>query len=218
MTRQFQFKGKLIRVLTTTRRLPNGRKAQLDIVKHPGAVLIVPFLDRDRLILIHQFRPVLNTYLYELPAGTLNPGERPLACAGRELMEETGYRAGKLTKIGKIFPVPGYSTEVITIFKAEKLKRFELSFKNLSFPNALVPTLVSLGRNPDRIVGIGNPHKTMTGPPTKTFGGDNFGQKDPDEIIQVRPMTRLQIKNLFRRGRINDAKTISALAFCGILY
>ena len=160
MTRQFQFKGKLIKVVTKTRLLPNGRRANLEIVEHPGAVLIVPFLDANRLILIHQFRPVLNTYLYELPAGTLNPGERPLACAGRELIEETGYRAGKLTKIGKIFPVPGYSTEVITLFKAENLKR------------------------------------------TK-----QIAQKDLDEVIEVRPMTRGQIKNLFRRGRINDAKT-----------
>ncbi len=172
MSRSFQFKGKLIKVVTQTRRLPNGRWANLEIVQHPGAVLIVPFLEPDRLIMIHQFRPVLNTYLYELPAGTLNPSERPLSCASRELMEETGYRAGKLTQVGKIFPVPGYSTEVITIFKAEKLKAV------------------------DNKLGL---------------------QKDPDEIIKICPMSRPQIQNLFRRGRINDAKTICALALCGIL-
>ena len=187
MSRQFQFKGKLIKVVTATRRLPNGRQANLEIIEHPGAVLIVPFLDSDRVVMIHQFRPVLNTYLYELPAGTLNPGERPLACAGRELIEETGYRAGTLTKIGKIFPVPGYSTEVITIFKAEKLLRCPIDF---------------------------GCHCNDTG---GKFNQKQLWQKDPDEVIKVRPMTRSQIKNLFHLGRITDAKTISALAFCGIL-
>lgn len=171
MSPSFQFKGKLIKVVTQTRRLPNGRRANLEIVQHPGAVLIVPFLSLDRLIMLHQFRPVFNAYLYELPAGTLNPGERLLSCASRELMEETGYRAGKLTQIGKIFPVPGYSTEVITIFKAEKLKSIN----------------------------------------------DGIGQKDPDEIIKICPMSKRQIKGLFRHGLMNDAKTICALALCGIL-
>ena len=181
MTTQFQFKGKLIKLTTEIRLLPNGRRTTLQIVEHPGAVLIVPFLTANQLIFIHQFRPVLKTYLYELPAGTLNPGERPLACAGRELIEETGYQAGKLMKVGKIFPVPGYSTEVITIFKAEKLKRFA------------IPLL------------------------TKGSTEKQIGQKDPDEVIKVCLMTREEIKKLFHRRRIHDAKTISALALCGVL-
>ena len=119
----YAFKGKLIKVTTEKRRLPNGYVVNLEIIKHPGAVLIVPFLNKEKIILIRQFRPVINRYLFELPAGTLARGEKPLDCAQREIIEETGYSARKLTKIGEIFPVPGYSTELITIFKAEKLQK-----------------------------------------------------------------------------------------------
>ena len=101
--------------------LPNGHTARLELVEHPGAVLIVPFLTRDTVILLRQFRPVINAYIFELPAGTLEKGEQPLACARREIIEETGYSAKKLTRLGIIYPVPGYSTEKITLYKAENL-------------------------------------------------------------------------------------------------
>jgi len=101
--------------------LPNGHTARLELVEHPGAVLIVPFLTRDTVILLRQFRPVINAYIFELPAGTLEKGEQPLACARREIIEETGYSAKKLTRLGIIYPVPGYSTEKITMYKAENL-------------------------------------------------------------------------------------------------
>ena len=117
------FKGKLIKLTVERKRLPNGHVVRLEIVRHPGAALIIPFLNRNKIILIKQFRPVINSYLYELPAGTLGANETPLECARREIVEEIGYTAGKLSKIGSIYPVPGYSTEVITIFKAEKLTK-----------------------------------------------------------------------------------------------
>ena len=117
------FKGKLISCVKQRRRLPNGNVVNLEIIKHPGATLIVPFLNKNTIIFIRQFRPVINSYLYELPAGTLDKGETPARCARREIIEETGYAAGKMTLLGKIFPVPGYSTEIITIFKAEKLEK-----------------------------------------------------------------------------------------------
>jgi len=102
-------------------KLPNGHTVRLELVEHPGAVLIVPFLTRDKVILLRQFRPVINAYIFELPAGTLEKGEQPLACARREIIEETGYSAKKLTRLGSIYPVPGYSTEKITLYKAENL-------------------------------------------------------------------------------------------------
>ncbi len=102
-------------------KLPNGHTVRLELVEHPGAVLIVPFLTRDTVILLRQFRPVINAYIFELPAGTLEKGEQPLACARREIIEETGYSAKKLTRLGSIYPVPGYSTEKITLYKAENL-------------------------------------------------------------------------------------------------
>ena len=115
------FKGRLIDLVVRKVRLPNGYLARLETIKHPGAALIVPFVSKDRVILLKQYRPVINSYIYEFPAGTLDKGEKPLACAKREIIEETGFSAKSFTYLGKIFPVPGYSTECIYIYKAEGL-------------------------------------------------------------------------------------------------
>ncbi len=115
------FKGKAWRLVSKRQRLPNGRMTLVEVIEHPGAVVIVPFIKKETIILLRQFRPTIQRYLYELPAGTIDPGESPLACAKREVIEETGFRARKMTKVNFIYPVPGYSTEVITIFKAQDL-------------------------------------------------------------------------------------------------
>ncbi|MBU1087190.1 MAG: NUDIX hydrolase [Candidatus Omnitrophica bacterium] len=116
-----KFKGKLIKVFTKKTRLPNGEIINLEIVKHPGAVLIVPFVNKNKIILLKQYRPVIDQYLYELPAGTLEANESELSCAKRELIEETGYSTKKIKKIGQIYPCPGYSTEKIIFFTAQDL-------------------------------------------------------------------------------------------------
>ncbi|MCK9615443.1 MAG: NUDIX hydrolase [Candidatus Omnitrophica bacterium] len=115
------FKGKILNVSVKKIRLPNGYLARFEIVKHPGAVLVVPLLGKNKVIMLRQLRPVINSYIYELPAGTLEKGERPEACARREIVEETGYKSNKFIKLGLIFPVPGYSTEKIFIYKAQNL-------------------------------------------------------------------------------------------------
>lgn len=102
-------------------KLPNGRTIRITFINHPGAVIIAPFLNKNTVVMMRQFRPALKKYIYELPAGTLDPDEPIAACARRELLEETGFKTKKLTKLGAIYPVPGYSTEVIHIFKAEQL-------------------------------------------------------------------------------------------------
>ncbi len=117
------FKGNLLSLSTKKVRLPNGYLANLEVITHPGAVLIIPFLTKEKVILLRQLRAVLNIYMYELPAGTLKKNELPLDCAKREIIEETGYSAGKLIELGHIYPVPGYSTEKITIFKAQGLEK-----------------------------------------------------------------------------------------------
>lgn len=115
--------AKFLNIHQRSTRLPNGNTIRLELVQHPGAVLIVPFLSPGKVILLRQFRPVIDAYIFELPAGTLEQGERPLACARREIIEETGYAARRFTKLGVIYPVPGYSTEKITLFKAEDLQK-----------------------------------------------------------------------------------------------
>lgn len=121
--RKSVFKGRLISVYIQTEKYPNNYIADLEVVKHPGAVLIVPMLDRDKVILIRQYRPVISSYIWELPAGTLKKGENPLACLKRELIEEIGYKAGMSKRIGHIYPAPGYTTENILIYKAWKLSK-----------------------------------------------------------------------------------------------
>ncbi|MBL7155823.1 MAG: NUDIX hydrolase [Candidatus Omnitrophica bacterium] len=119
------FKGKILNVYLKRHKFPNGYVTDLEIVKHIGAVLIVPFLSKEKIVFIKQYRPVINSYIWELPAGTLSKGESVLLCAKRELIEEVGYAAGKWKKIGFIYPAPGYTTEKITIFKAYDLKKVD---------------------------------------------------------------------------------------------
>ena len=118
---QYQFTGKDMTLVTSSQRLPNKRWINLEMITHPGAVCIAPFLSREQIILLWQYRPVFKTYLYELPAGTLDKKEAPLPCARRELLEETGYTAKRWERKGRIYPVPGYSDEEIIIYKAQGL-------------------------------------------------------------------------------------------------
>jgi ADP-ribose pyrophosphatase len=92
-------------------RLPSGRTVVRQVVKHPGAVVIIPQLEDSRLLLIEQYRFAVGATLLEFPAGTLELGEAPLACAKRELIEETGYRAEHWRALGVTYPSPGYCDE-----------------------------------------------------------------------------------------------------------
>jgi ADP-ribose pyrophosphatase len=91
------------------------------IIRHPGASVIVPFVSRDIVLMLRQFRRAAGRYLYEFPAGTRDGSESALSCARREIVEEAGFAARKFTLLGEIFPLPAYSTERISIFKAEGL-------------------------------------------------------------------------------------------------
>jgi ADP-ribose pyrophosphatase len=101
--------------------LPSGYRTQRDVVRHPGAVAIVPVLPDGRVVMIRQYRYAAGKELLEIPAGTLEPGEPPLECARRELMEETGYEAGEMEALLSCYMAPGYSSEVIHFFVARGL-------------------------------------------------------------------------------------------------
>lgn len=101
---------------------PNGSTFERDTVVHPGAVAILPFDSKGRVLLVKQFRPATNDWLLEIPAGTLEKGESPLYCAKRELIEEIGFAAKTWKKLGSIFTAPGFCSEKIYLFKATNLK------------------------------------------------------------------------------------------------
>lgn len=148
--------------------LPNGKTMHISFINHPGAVLVVPLLDVNTVVMLRQFRPSVGRYIYELPAGTIDAPEKPLVCAKRELIEETGYRAKKMKRLGSIYPVPGYSNEIIHLYKAEGLTK---------------------------------------------------GEACPEdyEVIDIKTMSKLQVKRLFKQGKLMDAKSIAAFAHLGWL-
>ncbi len=115
-------RGAQFELITERVALPNGRSVLLDLLKHPGAAAVVPFLADGRVLLIRQYRFATGGYLLELPAGKLDPGEAPEACAARELEEETGYRAGRVEKLGAIWPSPGFTDEKIHLYAAYDLR------------------------------------------------------------------------------------------------
>lgn len=118
---RLRFHKKNITLVNRRLTLPNGKKTSLDMIIHPGAVLMVPFLDKKRVVILRQFRPAIGKYQYEFPAGTLEPGEAVGVCARRELQEEIGYDSRHMKKLGAIFPIPAYSNEIIYVYKAEHL-------------------------------------------------------------------------------------------------
>lgn len=92
---------------------------------HPGAVAIVPLIDKKNVILVKQYRYAVKDTLWEIPAGTLESGEEPLACAQRELVEETGYKADSFEFLFKCYLAPGYSSEQLNVYLAKKLHKRE---------------------------------------------------------------------------------------------
>lgn len=111
-----------LRVNRELARLPDGREVELDIVRHPGAAAVVPFLSEDEVLLIRQHRHAAGGRILEVPAGKLDDGEAPEVCAARELEEEAGQRAGRLEPLGWIFTTPGFTDERIHLFAAFDLE------------------------------------------------------------------------------------------------
>lgn len=115
------FNGRIISLAIEEHLLPDGRRAAFEVVHHPGGAAVLPLLDDGRVVLIRQFRPALNGMVLEIPAGRLEPNESPEACVRRELIEEVGYRAGQVEKLGEMLPAVGFSDERIHLFVAAGL-------------------------------------------------------------------------------------------------
>jgi 8-oxo-dGTP pyrophosphatase MutT (NUDIX family) len=120
--RESIFEGRVIDVGRETVELPNGRQVELEIVRHPGGAAVAAVDDQMRVCLLRQFRHAGGGWLWELPAGKLDPGETPLATATRELAEEAGVTAEDWTDLGYLHSSPGVFTEVIYLWLARALE------------------------------------------------------------------------------------------------
>lgn len=116
------YKGKIISVQLDQVELPDGSKSVREIVKHPGAVAIVPFTKDGKMVVVRQFRKPLEKEIYEIPAGKLEQGEDPETCALRELEEETGYTPRKINFITSFYTSPGFANELLYLYEAEDLE------------------------------------------------------------------------------------------------
>lgn len=122
------FTGRVVSLNVDRVRFPDGSEGELEMIHHPGASAVVPFLGDPagpdpQILLIRQYRYAAGGYLYEVPAGCLEPGEAPLDCARRELREETGCEADHLELMTSVFTTPGFTDEVIHLFLASGITR-----------------------------------------------------------------------------------------------
>ena len=122
------YEGKIVHLRVDTVRLPDGKESKREIVAHSGAVCIVPVRDDGMILLVRQFRLAADGILLEIPAGTREAGEEPMACAARELEEETGYRAAQIVPLFSAYLAPGYSTERIHAYLATGLTATQTHF------------------------------------------------------------------------------------------
>ena len=121
MTQTVVHRGRKIQVAVDHVVLPDGRTVQRDVVLHPGAVAVLPLVDADHVCLLRNHRFILDEVLWEVPAGTLEPGEAVEHAAVRELAEETGYRAARWRKLLAFYPSPGVLSEQTHLFLAQDL-------------------------------------------------------------------------------------------------
>jgi len=118
--------GRVLDLDIDTVRFPDGSIGELEMIRHPGAAAVIPFLDDPRsadpqVVMIRQFRHAADGYIWEIPAGRLDAGESPEACARRELREETGFEAAHLERLTTIHTTPGFTDERIHLFAATGL-------------------------------------------------------------------------------------------------
>jgi ADP-ribose pyrophosphatase len=160
------YTGRVINLDVDTVRFPNGTVGDLEMIRHPGASAVVPFLsdpagDDPQVLLIRQYRYAAERYLYEIPAGRLDPGEEPETCARRELREETGCTAERVEHLTTMYTTPGFTDERIHLFMAVGLTKGEdakeadefIEVETMSLSRAL--TLIQQGEIQDGKTTLG---------------------------------------------------------------
>ncbi len=165
------YTGRVLNLDVDTVRFPDGSSGELEMIRHPGAAAVVPVLTADRsedpqILLIRQYRYAAGGNVWEIPAGRLEEGESPEACARRELLEETGATAGRWERLTTIYTTPGFTDERIHLFAARDL--------------------------------VVRPQET---------------RREPDEFMEVKPVTVRAAIDMIRTGQMVDGKTIVAVLF-----
>jgi ADP-ribose pyrophosphatase len=117
------FRGRIVQLDVDSVVEPSGKEVEREVIRHPGAAVLLAVTPEGRVLLVRQFRYAAGETLLEVPAGTIDPGESPEQTAGRELVEETGYHPGRLEKIAEFYPSPGIVSEKMHLFLATELER-----------------------------------------------------------------------------------------------
>ncbi|MBV8163583.1 MAG: NUDIX hydrolase [Candidatus Eremiobacteraeota bacterium] len=115
------YEGRVVNLRVDAVEYPNGYRGDVEIIEHRGGVAIIAMPQSRQIILVHQYRPAIGRAMWEVPAGKLEAGEDPAQCAQRELLEETGYRAGALRELWSFYTAPGFCSELLHLFVAEDL-------------------------------------------------------------------------------------------------
>lgn len=135
------YHGRILDLTREVHRMPDNREACFEIIQHPGGAAALPVMDDGRFMLIRQFRPAAENYLYEIPAGRLEKGENPAGCVSRELQEEIGYRPGQLEPLGYVHSSVGFCTEKIYLFVAKDLQPAQIAHEADEYIESLMVSL-----------------------------------------------------------------------------
>jgi ADP-ribose pyrophosphatase len=135
------YHGRILDLTRELHRMPDNSESHFEIIKHPGGAAALPVLDDGRLLLIRQYRPAAEDYVYEIPAGRLEVGEDAAGCVERELQEEVGYRPQQLESLGYVYSSIGFCTEKIFLFIATALEPTPTAHEADEFIEPLIVTL-----------------------------------------------------------------------------
>jgi ADP-ribose pyrophosphatase len=121
LSRSVVHQGRIFRVDVDRVTLPTGHVLEMEVIRHPGSVVLIPVPAPGRVVLIRQYRYTLDRYIWELPAGSLKPGEDPDAAAARECEEEIGMVPGRINRLGAFYPTPGFCDELMIFYRCTEL-------------------------------------------------------------------------------------------------
>ncbi len=153
------YHGRILDLAGETHTMPDGREAHFEIIHHPGGAAALPILEDGRILLIRQFRPAIEDYIYEIPAGRLEEGETAASCIERELKEEVGYHPHQIQSLGYVYSSVGFCNERIYLFVATDLQPTQTALEPDEF---IEPVAIPLEQGLDMITaGIITDAKTQ---------------------------------------------------------